>query len=347
MASAGIGYPGHQWRAPRRIDYEGDPHMSTSDISTLLRQLRTVLDLTNTEIQVAETRLAQARTEAVQRELAQNADNARARAEAIERAIRDLGGVPSLTGPLLGRAAAAVKAMIEQAQPFDEALLGDLQLEHQLLDRARYIKALAVAAKRSDIEDLASRLIAAHSATVDWLTTVLAEDALGGPAALRRSPMQAAAGLAVKAVNVPVTWSARGLDRVFDAVRNAPTTVDDLVNRGAEVRDVAAKTFTASRDAALQTAERVARREGSDEVADVLGSMRTAAGALSAEELPISDYEGLNVSQTVAAVKELDDPSDIRAVIAYEESHKNRHGVVSAAQTRLAAIAQEVVGIGN
>lgn len=72
--------------------------MSTSDISTLLRQLRTVLDLTNTEIQVAETRLAQARTEAVQRELAQNADNARARAEAIERAIRDLGGVPSLTG---------------------------------------------------------------------------------------------------------------------------------------------------------------------------------------------------------------------------------------------------------
>jgi hypothetical protein len=75
--------------------------------------------------------------------------------------------------------------------------------------------------------------------------------------------------------------------------------------------------------------------------------MRTAAGALSAEELPISDYEGLNVSQAVAAVKELDDPSDIRAVIAYEESHKNRHGVVSAAQTRLAAIAQEVVGIGN
>ncbi|MGV0836386.1 ferritin-like domain-containing protein [Mycolicibacterium thermoresistibile] len=321
--------------------------MTTSDISTILTQLRTVLDLTNTEIQVAETRVAQARTEAVQRELTQNASNARARAEAIERTIRDLGGVPNLTGPFLGRAAAAVKAMIEQAQPFDEALLGDLQLEHQLLDRARYLKALAVAAKKPEVEDLASRLITAHSATVDWLTTVLAEDALGGPAALRRTPMQAAAGAAVKLVNVPVTWSARGLDRAVDAVRTAPDTVDELRNRGAQVRDTAAKTLTASRNAALQTAERVARREGSDEMADALNTVRSAAGALDASELPISDYDELNVSQAVAAVKELDDSSDIRAIIAYEESHKNRHGVVSAAQTRLAAIAQEVVGIGS
>ena len=34
--------------------------MSTSDTATLLTQLRTVLDLTNTEIQVAETQVAQA-----------------------------------------------------------------------------------------------------------------------------------------------------------------------------------------------------------------------------------------------------------------------------------------------
>ena len=87
-----------------------------------------------------------------------------------------------------------MKALTEQAEPFEEALLGDLALEDQLLDRARYIKALAVAAQLSDIENLASRLIIAHSATVEWLTTVLAEDALGGPAALRRTPLQAAAG---------------------------------------------------------------------------------------------------------------------------------------------------------
>jgi hypothetical protein len=124
--------------------------MSTSDTATLLTQLRTILDLTNTEIQVAETRVAQARIEAVRRELLENAENARGRAEAIDAAIRDLGGIPELIGPFLGRAAAAVKTVVEQAQPFDEALLGDLALEHQLLDRARYIKALATAAGRKD-----------------------------------------------------------------------------------------------------------------------------------------------------------------------------------------------------
>ncbi|MFD6061060.1 ferritin-like domain-containing protein [Rhodococcus wratislaviensis] len=319
--------------------------MSTSDTTTLLAQLRTVLDLTHTEIQVAETRTVQARTEAVRRELSENADNGRARAEAIEAAIRELGGVPELIGPFLARAAAAVKAMVEQAQPFDEALLGDLTLEHQLLDRARYIKALAVAAGNKDVETLAFRLIAAHSATVDWLTTVLAEDALGGPAALRRTPLQAATGTAVRLVNVPVTWSARGLDGALDTVRATPPALSELLNRGAHAGDVAVKTLTASRDAALETAEQVTRREGADGVAGVLHSARTGAGVLEPGELPIGGYDDLNVAETVAAVKELAEPADVRAIVAYEEAHKNRHGVVSAAQTRLAAIAQEVAGL--
>ena len=182
--------------------------------ATLIAQLRTVLDLTHTEIQVAETRVAQARTDAVRRELTENAENARIRAEAIEKAIRELGGFPDVIGPFLGRAAAAVKALTEQAEPFDEALLGDLALEGQLLDRSRYVKALAVSAGHKDVEDLASRLITAHTATVEWLTTVLAEDALGGPAALRRTPVQAAAGLAVKLANLPFTWSTRGAERI-------------------------------------------------------------------------------------------------------------------------------------
>lgn len=106
---------------------------TTLTTSTLVAQLRGLLDLTHTEIQVAETRVVQARTEAVRTELQQNADNARIRAEAIEKAIRDLGGFPDVIGPFLGRAAAAVKALTEQAEPFDEALLGDLALEGQLL----------------------------------------------------------------------------------------------------------------------------------------------------------------------------------------------------------------------
>ncbi|MDT5327601.1 MAG: hypothetical protein QOF25_4753 [Mycobacterium sp.] len=316
-----------------------------TDTTTLVTQLRAVLELTNTEIQVAQTRIAQARTDAVRKELTENASNARDRAEAIESAIRELGGFPDVIGPFIGRLGAAVKTLAEQAQPFDEALLGDLVLEHQLLDRARYLKALAVSAGQTDVEKLATRLITAHSATVDWLTIVLAEDALGGPAALRRTPLQAAAGTAVKLVNIPVTWSARGLDRAFERVRSAPPALSELFSRSAHAGDVAVKTLTASRDAALDAAESTSRQEGADDAADAIHSVRTATGALGADELPIAEYDDLNVNQAVAAVKELNAPADVRVIIAYEEAHRNRQGVVSAAQTRIAAIAHEIVGV--
>ncbi|WP_067686144.1 hypothetical protein [Nocardia jejuensis] len=318
--------------------------MTTRETTTLLAQLRAVRELTDTEIQIAETRRAQARTEAVERELAENADNARARAAAIESALRELGGVPHLIGPFIGRAAGVVKAMGEQAQPFDEALLGDLALEHQLLERARYIKALATAAHEPQIVALADRLITAHSSTVDWLGTVLSEDALGGPAALRRTPLQAATGTIVKLAVIPVTWSARGLDRALDTFRSAPPALSELLARGVHVGDVAVKTLTASRDAALETAEQVTRREGEHSAANTLHSLRTATGILEARELPIEDYDERNVSQAISAIKTLTEPSDIRAIVAYEETNKNRAGVVSAAQARLSAIAQDVTG---
>lgn len=323
----------------------GAKHVTKTDTTKLLAQLRAILDLTNTEIQVAETRVAQARTEAVRRELEQNASNGRERAEAIGGAIRDLGGYPDVIGPFLGRAAAAVKALTEQAAPFDEALLGDLALEDQLLDRSRYLRALAVATKQQDVQALADRLISAHSATVDWLTTVLAEDALGGPAALRRTPLQAAAGVAVKAVNLPLTWTTRGVDRTVEALRNTGPAFNELVNRGGRAGEVAGKAIGASRDAALAAAEKVARDEGAGKAADAVASVRDGAGVLDPSELPINGYDGLTVTEAVAEVKELTDPSAIRTVIAWEEAHKNRSRVVSAAQTRLADIAQEVVGI--
>ncbi|MFD6511666.1 ferritin-like domain-containing protein [Rhodococcus sp. NPDC060176] len=320
--------------------------MSNSETTAdLITQLRILLGLTNAEIQVAETRVAQARTEAVRRELTENAENGRERAGSIEATIRDLGGVPELIGPFIGRATAGMKAMVEQAQPFDEAILGDLGLEHQLLDRSRYLKALATAGGDQTVATLADRLITAHSATVDWLTTVLAEEALGGPAALRRTPMQAATGAAIRLVNVPVSWSTRGLDRAIDAVRTSPPVLGELISWGAYAGDVTVKTLSASRDAAIATAEKVTRREGADGAADVFRSVRKSSGLLEPTELPIEDFDELNVAQAVSAVKELTEAAQVQDIVAYEEAHKNRHGVVSAAQARLAAIAQEVVGI--
>jgi len=119
----------------------------------------------------------------------------------------------------------------------------------------------------------------------------------------------------------------------------------ELISWGAYAGDVTVKTLSASRDAAIATAEKVTRREGADGAADVFRSVRKSSGLLDPTELPIEDFDELNVAQAVSAVKELTEAAQVRDIVAYEEAHKNRHGVVSAAQARLAAIAQEVVGI--
>ena len=117
--------------------------MTDTTTQKLITQLRTLQQLTNTEAQIAQTRQAQARDEAVREELATNAANAHERAQLIGAALRDLGGVPDVVTPALGRATALAKTVVEQGQPIAAALFGDLALEHQLLDRARYLEALA------------------------------------------------------------------------------------------------------------------------------------------------------------------------------------------------------------
>ena len=102
----------------------------------LVKELVTLHRLTQTEIAVAETRRAQASTDDVERELRDNADMARERLQLLDDAIRELGGLPDYIGSALARLAAPAKALLEQGQPFEEALQGDLTLEHQLHDRA-------------------------------------------------------------------------------------------------------------------------------------------------------------------------------------------------------------------
>src|SRR3954470_14838885 len=174
----------------------------------IINQLRALLLLTQTEEQVARTRIGQARTDAVRRELTQNADHAAERARAITEQLRALGGVADVVTPALGRLGALVKAIFDQAEPIEEALLQDLTLEHQLLDRATYLKVLAETAGQPKVQQLAERLVTAHQATVEWLTVVLAEMALGGPAALQATPIQRVAGGATRPVNLPVRFAA-------------------------------------------------------------------------------------------------------------------------------------------
>ena len=97
-----------------------------TDTATLITQLRILGQLTRTEAQVARQRVVQASTDAVRDDLRQNAADADGRVARIADALRDLGALPDLVTPLFGRVAMLVRGAMEQAQPLDEALLGDL-----------------------------------------------------------------------------------------------------------------------------------------------------------------------------------------------------------------------------
>ena len=316
--------------------------MNSRDTTALSAQLRAVLGLTNTEIQIADTRIAQARTEEARRRLSANADNARDRARAIEAAIRELGDVPERVAPFIGRGAAVIKAVIDQAQPFDEALLGDLAREHQLLDRARYIMALATATGHTEVVALAQRLITAHSETVDWLTTVLAEDALGGPAALRHTRLQTGAGTLVKLVNLPVSvvhaWPGTGIG-------HRPRYSARSVSCSPRAHTRAMSRSKPSPPPAMPRSPPPSRSPAMKAPTPRPVPCIPSAPPLEPGQLPIAAYDELTVAQAAAAIKELTDPADIRTILTYEQTNKDRHRVISAVQSRLTAIAHDLAGL--
>jgi hypothetical protein len=317
----------------------------------LINQLRALALLTQTEEQVARTRISQARTDAVRRELTQNADHAAERSLLITEQLRTLGGVPDFVTPALGRAGAVLKATFEQAAPLEEALLGDLQLEHQLLDRATYVKVLADKAGETKVRQLAEKLIDAHKATVEWLTVVLAEEAMGGPAALVATPVQKVAGAAARTLNAPVRFWANTVNNTVDTVKQAGEQTSErlsaVTERASALTDAVRETLIAGRGASLKRAEQVANREGNKDVAQAAKSAREELGDVSARELPIKNYDNLSVADAIKAIRGLKEAKDIRVVLNYEESHKDRSNVASAAQTHLADLAKEAVGVGN
>ncbi|WP_409330776.1 ferritin-like domain-containing protein [Trujillonella humicola] len=322
-----------------------------TDNAKIINQLRALVLLSQTEEQVARTRVAQARTDAVRRELVRNADNAAERTRLITEQLRALGGVPDVVTPAIGRLSALLKATFEQAAPLEEALLTDLQLEHQLLDRATYVKVLAKTAGLPQVEQLAERLVAAHRATVEWLTVVLAEEALGGPAALVPTPLQRVAGTAARAANAPVRFVANRVNEVLDSAQQVREGAEDklgeVAGKASTFTGAVRETLTVGRAAALRRAERIARREGDRDAADTARAAREQLGDVTADELPVKGYDSLSTADAAKAAKALRSPHEINVVIRYEETHKNRSSVISAAQVALAAVAKEAVGVDS
>ena len=315
----------------------------------IINQLRALVLLTQTEEQVARTRISQARTDAVRKELTQNADNAAARSIEITEQLRSLGGVPDVVTPAIGRLSAILKATFEQAAPLEEALLTDLQLEHQLRDRATYVKVLADQAGETKVRQLAEKLITAHEATVEWLTVVLAEEAMGGPAALVATPVQKVAGGVARAVNAPVRFWANTVNNAVDTVKQAGEETSErftaVTERASALNDAVRETLAAGRGASLRKAEQIADRDGNRTAAKSAKSAREELGEVSADELPIKNYDDLSVTDAIKAVKGLKTPKDLHVVIHYEEANKNRSSVVSATQTQLADLAKDAVGV--
>ncbi|MBN1093293.1 ferritin-like domain-containing protein [Blastococcus sp. TML/M2B] len=322
-----------------------------TDATRIQNQLRALVLLTQTEEQIARTRISQARTDAVRRELVQNADNAAARTVEITEALRAAGGVPDVVTPAIGRLSAVLKATVEQAAPLEEALLTDLQLEHQLVDRATYLKVLAEKAGATEVRRLAEKLVDAHTATVEWLTVVLAEEALGGPAALVATPLQKVAGTVARAAGAPVRFVHNTVNTALDSVQQAGEETTErlgaVADRAAALTGAVGETLTVSRAAGLRRAERIARREGEPEAAAAARAAREELGDLTADELPIPGYDSMAVADAVKAIKKLTTPHDVNVVIRYEETHKKRSNVASAAQTRLADLAKEAVGVSS
>lgn len=314
----------------------------------LVNELVHLHRLTQTELNIAETRRAQATTERFERELRENADMARERIQLLDDAIRSLGGYPDVVGSVLANLAAPVKAVLEQGTTFENALLGDLALEHELRDRAHLLKLLAESASNQKLARLAQRIVDDHAETIGWIETRLAEVAVGGPAAIRPTPVQATVGVVRRLASLPVRQAAAGLNRAAnklgDVRRQTGEVIDTNVERASQLRNAAGEIFTSGRDAALERTERVAREDGATKTAEAVHDTRADLGALRADELPIRGYDGLNVADAASQVEDLDDPADVRAVLAFETVNKNRKRVVDAAQRRLETLAAEKAG---
>ena len=310
--------------------------MTDTTTQKLITQLRTLHHLTNTEAQIAQTRQAQARDEAVRDELATNAANAQERAQLIAAALRELGGVPDVLTPTLGRATALAKTVVEQGQPIAAALFGDLALEHQLLDRAGYVEALADTADHADTRNLARRLQGAHQETIDWITSVLVEEASGQPTKVRPTPVQKAVGRLTSIINYPTRRTAEWINGTAEAVARTRSRVGT-------VAEAAVDSLTAGRDAALLQAEQIATRKGARSTETALHRTRVLAGGLTGDELAVDNYDDLTVGDVASAVQNLTDTAALSALLRYEQNHKDRAGAVTGIENRLTALAERDV----
>ena len=228
----------------------------------------------------------------------------------------------------------------------------DLQLEHQLLDRATYLKVLADKAKRDQgppARREADRRPQGHRRVADrrarrgghgWPRRPGRHaDAEGrrrrGPRGQRPRPLLGQHGEQRRRHREA---GRRGDLRPLQRRHRAGLGPDRRRPRDPDRR---------SRRLAARAPSRSPTARATGRAAKAAKSAREELGDVSADELPIKNYDKLTVADAIKAIKGLKTPHDINVVIHYEETHKDRSNVASAAQTQLADLAKEAVGVSS
>jgi hypothetical protein len=184
---------------------------------------------------------------------------------------------------------------------------------------------------------------AAHVAAIEWIETRLGEVAMGGPSALRPTPLQTTAAVGRRVATLPSRVAVAGINRGLAVADRVGDRVGDRLGRTREVAGAAEDAIMAGRDTFLREAEAQSAARGEDAAVTTLHRARAESGALSAKELPIDRFENLTAARAVARIQQLDDAADVRAVREFEAQHKNRSSVLRAAEQRVSELAGQAM----
>ena len=246
----------------------------------LLSELQDLLRLTAFEQTIATVRRSQAATTPIAEELKANAEKSGERQALLADAVRQLGGVPDVVGAALGKAGAFAQTQLNQVQTLQGALLGDLALEHSLRERTRYARTLAESLGQRQVLPVLDRLEVAHTATIAWLETRLAEVGRTGTSALKATPVQSAVSLVRRTVGAPLGLVADGVNRASSLFARTTTAA---VRTGAEAAGSAASTVGQTTADAVGAAAGTATdltRSATEATADAVGRAADTAGEL-------------------------------------------------------------------
>ncbi len=383
----------------------------------LVSELQNLLRLTAFEQTIATVRRSQAASRPIADELKANYAKSVERSQLLTDAVRQVGGVPDVVGAAVSKAGAFVQTQLNQVQTLQGALLGDLALEHQLRERARYARTLAESLGYAQLLPVFERLEVAHTATIEWLETRLAEVGRTGTSGLEATPIQVAVGTARKVASVPFVLLAATVNRGSTLLRRGASTA---TSTAADAASTAAQTAQSAASAAADTAASAAGTVGSaaataadtatdavetaagaatdavqnagesvsaaaataagtatdaveatagaaqdvvsttaDAVSDTAGTVADTAGAASeaaaptdeqVEEVldltdvdeqhpPFAGYASLSGDSVMRHVRDNDDIEHLREILAFEQAHKARKGVLGALQDRLTELA--------